>query len=142
MTKTHALNLAKFSFSYRLLKELIMRLDGVKGGVPREWHSFVAAGIIGYFVFGEDNPVNAQINMYLLSRIMIGIVKLLLKKEVLPKPNFHFYPLYAAFCWAASLWLFEHHTDVLQGSLVKSMTYLHKDIDYWSDFKTFLIKNK
>ncbi|KIH51164.1 hypothetical protein ANCDUO_18752, partial [Ancylostoma duodenale] len=59
LTKTHAMNLAKFSFCFRLLKELIMRIDGTKD-YPREWQSFVAAAIVGYFVFGDSNSVNMQ----------------------------------------------------------------------------------
>ncbi|RCN26379.1 hypothetical protein ANCCAN_27895 [Ancylostoma caninum] len=83
-----------------------------------------------------------QINMYLLSRITIGFAKLLVKKEIVPMPNFTVFPVFAAFCWGVVLWLFEHHTDVLQGALVKSMTYLYKESNYWTDFRTFMIQNK
>ncbi|KAK6751799.1 hypothetical protein RB195_003303 [Necator americanus] len=141
LTRIHAMNLAKFAFSFRLVKEFLMRIDGTKGH-PREWQSFVAGAIVGYFVFGDDNSVNMQVNMYLLSRITIGLAKLLVKKEVIPQPKFKVFPVYAAFCWGVVLWLFEHYTDVLQGSLISSMTYLYKDSNYWTDFKTFMIRNK
>ncbi|KHJ85957.1 hypothetical protein OESDEN_14306 [Oesophagostomum dentatum] len=60
LTRMHAVSLAKFTCCFRLLKELLMRLDGVEGDIPREWHSLIAAGIVGYFVFGENNQVNSQ----------------------------------------------------------------------------------
>ncbi|VDP11018.1 unnamed protein product [Heligmosomoides polygyrus] len=83
LTKTHAVNLAKFVFSYKLCQGILQRL--------------------------EDFPV---------------------------------FPLFAAAVWGIVLWLFEHHTNVLQGSLVKSMTYLYKDSNYWTDIRNFLLRNK
>ncbi|PIO56518.1 hypothetical protein TELCIR_22082, partial [Teladorsagia circumcincta] len=52
----------------------------------QEWHSFVAAFVMGYFVFGDNNAVNMQINLYLLSRITVGLAKLAVDNEVIPQP--------------------------------------------------------
>ena len=30
-------------------------------GIEKEWHSFMAALIMGYYVFGENNAVNMQV---------------------------------------------------------------------------------
>ncbi|VDP14177.1 unnamed protein product [Heligmosomoides polygyrus] len=138
LTKTHAMNLAKFVFSYKLCQGILQRLEGHR----QEWHSFVAAFVMGYFVFGHNNAVNMQINLYLLSRITVGLAKLAVDNEVIPQPNFPVFPLFAAAVWGIVLWLFEHHTNVLQGSLVKSMTYLYKDSNYWTDIRNFLLRNK
>ncbi|VDL78743.1 unnamed protein product [Nippostrongylus brasiliensis] len=138
LTRMHATNLAKFVFSYKFLQGLLQKLEGR----PQEWHSFAAAMVMGYFVFGDNNAVNMQINLYLLSRIVVGMAKLAVENDVVPQPNFPVFPAFAAIVWGVVLWLFEHHRHVLQGSLVKSMTYLYKDSNHWTNIKNFLLKNK
>ncbi|WKY07361.1 hypothetical protein Q1695_007085 [Nippostrongylus brasiliensis] len=138
LTRMHATNLAKFVFSYKFLQGLLQKLEGR----PQEWHSFAAAMVMGYFVFGDNNAVNMQINLYLLSRIVVGMAKLAVENDVVPQPNFPVFPAFAAIVWGIVLWLFEHHRHVLQGSLVKSMTYLYKDSNHWTNIKNFLLKNK
>lgn len=63
LTRMHATNLAKFVFSYKLLTGIMEKVQHSRS----QWHSFVAAFAVGYFVFGENNGVNMQINLYLLS---------------------------------------------------------------------------
>uniref|UniRef100_A0A1I7XK20 Peroxisomal membrane protein 4 n=1 Tax=Heterorhabditis bacteriophora TaxID=37862 RepID=A0A1I7XK20_HETBA len=138
LTKTHALNLAKFVFSYKLILGLLEKFQGRK----KEWHSFTAAFIMGYFVFGDNNAVNTQINLYLLSRVTLGLVKLAVENKIMPQPAFPVFPWFAAMLWGLVLWMFEHHSGVLHGSLVKSMTYLYKDSDVWTNIRNFIIKNK
>ncbi|CAI5448036.1 unnamed protein product [Caenorhabditis angaria] len=138
LTKTHAVNLAKFVFSYKLLHGFLAKLEGRQ----KEWHSFAAAFIMGYFVFGENNAVNMQINLYLLSRIVVGLAKLAANREIIPQPNFPVFPWFGAVVWGVVLWLFEHHSSVLQGSLQKSMTYLYHDSNIWKDIRTFILQNK
>lgn len=58
LTKTHALNLGKFVFSYKFLQGALSEIDGKK----KEWHSFAAALVMGYYVFGENNAVNMQVS--------------------------------------------------------------------------------
>ncbi|XGW26766.1 hypothetical protein V3C99_007394 [Haemonchus contortus] len=138
LTRIHAMNLAKFTFSYKLITAALQKMQGR----AQEWHAFAAAFIMGYFVFGEDNSVNMQINLYLLSRITVGLAKLAADNDVVPRPNFPVFPLFGALVWGIVLWLFEHHTNVLQGALVKSMTYLYKDSNHWTDIRNFLLSNK
>ena len=57
-TKQHALNLAKFVTAYKTLL-LIQRKSN--GGKERNYDTFVAGLLGGYFVFGDRNPVNEQV---------------------------------------------------------------------------------
>ncbi|VDM47256.1 unnamed protein product [Toxocara canis] len=57
LTRIHATNLASFVFTYKLLTGLMQRMRGSRS----EWHSFLAAFIVGYFVFGDNNGVNMQV---------------------------------------------------------------------------------
>jgi hypothetical protein len=49
--------------------------------MPARWRAesglnhLIAGAIGGFIMFGEDNPVNSQINMYILSRISWGLVR-------------------------------------------------------------------
>ncbi|KAJ1372139.1 hypothetical protein KIN20_034216 [Parelaphostrongylus tenuis] len=138
LTLIHATNLAKFAFSYKLFHGFLRRAEGK----TYQWHSFISAFIVGYFVFGDDNAVNLQIALYLLSRILVSLAKLAVHYDIIPQPKYRVFPLFAALVWGLVLWLFEHHTDVLQGSLVKSMTYIYKDSNYWTDIRNFLFQNK
>lgn len=58
-TYTHSRNLAYFVFTYKGLMALQSRLQGKK--VP--FHSFFAACIGGWLVFGDNNPVNSQVSV-------------------------------------------------------------------------------
>jgi peroxisomal membrane protein 4 len=60
MTKTHAFNLGRFVFGYKLLCALLRRMDGHKS----EWHSFISAFCVGYLVFGKENGVNTQVDTF------------------------------------------------------------------------------
>lgn len=117
MTRTHAFNLSRFVFGYKLLCALLGRIDGQKS----QWHSFISAFFVGSLVFGEDNGVNTQINLYLLSRIIYGLVKLGAEKKFIPQPSrvlkllpihqllldFPVFPWFAAAVWGTVLWMFE-----------------------------------
>ncbi|NXD17612.1 PXMP4 protein, partial [Nothocercus nigrocapillus] len=59
-TFTHSRNLAYFVFTYKGLMALQSRLLGKK--IPL--HSFFAAFIGGWLVFGENNPINSQVNVF------------------------------------------------------------------------------
>lgn len=56
-TSTHAKNLATFVFIYKSLMAALKQMSGrVMSG-----HAFIAALIGGYYVFGDNNPVNTQV---------------------------------------------------------------------------------
>ena len=56
-TFTHSTNLAKFVFTYKTLCALFAEIETK----PKQYHSFVAAFIGGYLVFGKYNKVNEQV---------------------------------------------------------------------------------
>ncbi|XP_016344735.1 peroxisomal membrane protein 4 [Sinocyclocheilus anshuiensis] len=137
-TYTHSRNLACFVFTYKGLQALQQRLQGR----PLQSHSFLAACVGGWLVFGENNNINSQINMYLLSRILFALSRLAVEKGFIPQPKKDPFPLFAALVWGIVLWLFEYHPHTLQPSLQSSMNYLYHDSNTWHDISDFLIYNK
>ncbi|KAM3839609.1 peroxisomal membrane protein 4 [Vipera latastei] len=137
-TYFHSRNLAYFVFTYKGLMAMQSQMQGTK--VP--FQSFLAAFIGGWLVFGENNNINSQINMYLLSRILFGLSRLAVEKGYIPQPKQDPFPLFAALVWGIVLWLFEYHRHTLQPSLQSSMTYLYDDSNVWHDISDFLIYNK
>eukprot|EP00731_Ephydatia_muelleri_P012624 Em0006g1518a len=119
-TLQHSKNLAFFVAMYRSLMWLCLT---------------------GYVVFGENNPVNMQVNLYLLSRITAGFARVLVKKRYIPEPQFKVFPWFAAFVWAMVLCLFEYHPETLQSSLQNSMNYLYRDSTIWSNLWDFFVYN-
>ncbi|XP_070796045.1 peroxisomal membrane protein 4 isoform X2 [Pituophis catenifer annectens] len=137
-TYTHSKNLAYFVFTYKGLMAMQSRMQGKK--VP--FQPFLAAFIGGWLVFGENNNINSQVNMYLLSRILFGLSRLAVEKGYIPQPKQDPFPLFAAMVWGIVLWLFEYHRHTLQPSLQSSMTYLYDDSNVWHDVSDFLVHNK
>ncbi|KAI5628439.1 peroxisomal membrane protein 4 [Silurus asotus] len=137
-TYTHSRNLAYFVFSYKGLLALQKYIQGKS----LQSHSFLAACLGGWLVFGDNNNINSQINMYLLSRILFALSRLAVEKGYIPKPKRDPFPLFAMLVWGIVLWLFEYHPHTLQPSLQSSMTYLYHDSNTWHDFSDFLIYNK
>ncbi|XP_003384961.2 PREDICTED: peroxisomal membrane protein 4-like [Amphimedon queenslandica] len=133
-TAQHAKNLAFFALVYKSISLLLNKLRGSTHPV----HNFIGGLMGGYLVFGTNNKVNMQINLYLLSRVTIGLARLAVKKQLIPEPQFNTFPLFAAIVWGLALTLFEYHTDVLQPSLQNSMTYLYRDSTVWSNIADFL----
>ena len=80
--------------------------------------------------------------MYLLSRILFGLVRVGQVKSIIPTLKFDAFPWFAAIVWAIVLWLFEYYQYSLQPSLQSSMTYLYHDSNKWDSFRNFLIYNK
>lgn len=60
-TFTHSKNLASFVFIYKSVTSLLDKVQGNK----YQFHSFVAAFIGGYIVFGKYNKINEQVNIVL-----------------------------------------------------------------------------
>ncbi|XP_056122036.1 peroxisomal membrane protein 4 [Rhinichthys klamathensis goyatoka] len=137
-TFTHSRNLACFVFTYKGLQALQQHVQGK----PLQSHSFLAACLGGWLVFGENNNINSQINMYLLSRILFALSRLAVEKGLIPQPKKDPFPLFATLVWGVVLWLFEYHPHTLQPSLQSSMNYLYHDSNTWHDISDFLIYNK
>ncbi|XP_051931248.1 peroxisomal membrane protein 4 [Hippocampus zosterae] len=137
-TYTHSRNLACFVFTYKGLQALQEKLQGRS----LQSHSFLAACVGGWLVFGDNNNINSQINMYLLSRILFALSRLAVEKGVVPQPKRDLFPLFATLVWGLVLWLFEYHPHTLQPSLQSSMNYLYHDSNVWHDISDFLVYNK
>lgn len=142
-TFLHARGLAFLNLTYKSICLLLERLTSEAKRRPE--HVLLAGGIAGYIVFGKYNKINEQVNLYLLSRVIYGVSKLLVKKGLLPDPDkhsFHPFPWFAAFVWASVLLLFEYERDTLQSSLQSSMTYIFDDSKTWTNLTDFFFYNK
>ena len=101
---------------------------------------FLVVHCVCVCVHARANTV--QINLYLLSRILYALVKLMVKRGYTPQPDGPVFPWFAAVVWGIVLWLFEHEADTLQPSLKSSMTYLYHDSNTWNTLRNFLWHNK
>ncbi|XP_005096719.1 peroxisomal membrane protein 4 [Aplysia californica] len=137
-TYTHSRNLAIFVFAYKGLTSTLSWGESKS----HQLHAFLSAFCAGFVIFGKYNKVNEQMNLYLLSRVVYGVAKLLVSKGIVPQPKADLFPWFAAILWGATLWLFEYEKSCLQPSLVSSMTYIYKDSDKWTSLRDFLIYNK
>ncbi|XP_051985855.1 peroxisomal membrane protein 4 [Xyrauchen texanus] len=137
-TYTHSRNLACFVFTYKGLQAIQKHVQGK----PLQAHSFLAACFGGWLVFGENNNINSQINMYLLSRILFALSRLAVEKGFISQPKRDPFPLFATLVWGIVLWLFEYYPHTLQPSLQSSMNYLYHDSNTWHDITDFLVYNK
>lgn len=87
------------------------------------------------------NVCSLQVNLYLLSRIVLGLVKVAVKKGIIPEPRFPVFPLFAGLMWGIVLCLFEYQQETLQQSLQNSMTYIYHDSLTWNNVWDFLVYN-
>ncbi len=85
--------------------------------------------------------ITLQVNLYLLSRIVLGSIKVAVNKGYLPNPSFPVFPLFAGLMWGLVLCLFEYQKETLQQSLQNSMTYIYHDSLVWSNIWDFLAYN-
>eukprot|EP00288_Rhodomonas_lens_P008773 CAMPEP_0177738862 /NCGR_PEP_ID=MMETSP0484_2-20121128/26690_1 /TAXON_ID=354590 /ORGANISM="Rhodomonas lens, Strain RHODO" /LENGTH=176 /DNA_ID=CAMNT_0019252829 /DNA_START=93 /DNA_END=620 /DNA_ORIENTATION=+ len=138
MSFAHARNLGAFVLIYKGILGALRVLQLSAGGpinTTAGWHALVAGWIGGYIVWAHHNGVNEQIMLYLLSRILVALFKVLAAKGVAPFSKVNFkqtYPFLAAGVWAIVMWLFETHPKTLQPSLEASMKYLYHDSNAWT----------
>jgi peroxisomal membrane protein 4 len=124
---THARNLATFVGLYKSCMYLLQRLNQGKQGY---YDSFWAGLFGGYAVFGrgKQSSVNQQICIYVFARVVLGLAKLSVAKNVVPsfdgRTQTAAWPIFASFSWALVMLLFKHHPETLQPSLRSSMQYL------------------
>jgi peroxisomal membrane protein 4 len=119
-TYTHSKNLGLFVLIYKtitcLLRHFRLKDDA--------WNAIIGGAVGGSLVFGTNTPINAQINMYVMSRVIFGLVNLATEMKILPTFS-SAYTLYSAAIWALVMVLFERRPAVLQRSLTTSMEYLY-----------------
>jgi len=132
-TYQHSRNLACYVTLYKLVCCILRHVRGVESPL----NHLIGGAIGGAIMFGANNPVNSQINMYVMSRVIMGGVKALSANGYLPAAESvpHAYTLYASLTWALVMYLFEYHERHLQKSLSSSMTYLYHDSNTWPSTK-------
>lgn len=139
-TYQHARNLGQFAVVYKLLNFALNARNKSKD----PWKIFMSASVAGYLVFGTNNSINSQVNMYLLSRVLFGLCRLAAERGYLPsadakKNGRDPFPLFAALVWGFVLTLFEYNRHTLQPSLQSSMTYIYDDSKSWTTLRDFFI---
>jgi len=148
-TKTHALNLAKFVSLY---KTLMLLQKKANGGKERSIDTFAAGLIGGYVVFGERSAINEQIVLYVCSRVVASFIPRATSPYAMSStassavrpipPDSKYFSVFAAVCWGAVMWLYQHKGETIQPGMFNSMTYLYRDSDHWNSLKTLLWHNK
>ncbi|KAL5534586.1 hypothetical protein ACEPAG_1049 [Sanghuangporus baumii] len=151
MTKDHAFNLAKFILLYKIMMIAQRRLNG---GKSRSFDTFFAGVVGGYVVFGDRTPINEQIVLYVVSRVVASFLSRdrtdpICKAPPAPgmparplHPNARQFTMFAALAWGAVMWLFENSGERIQPGMWSSMMYLYKDSDKWDGLRTLLWHNK
>lgn len=123
--KEHGINLGSFVLVYKILRCQLQNKLGMTVGAS----SFIAGGVGGALVWGRSRtPINYQVVLYLLSRIVTGMVHHQVHKGRLPDRE-GFRPM-AALVWAIVMYLFTVDPKSLQGSLRSSMEFLYNDEEY------------
>nr|XP_054500663.1 peroxisomal membrane protein 4 isoform X8 [Agelaius phoeniceus] len=111
-TYAHSRNLAYFVFTYKGLLAAQSRLQGKK--IP--FHSFLAACIGGWLVFGDNNPINSQLGVCGRAEMIPGCWK---------EPS-----VQSELCWSHQNPVQIPHQEELLGSSNSFSLHQHKG-DLW-----------
>ena len=85
-----------------------------------------AGGIGGAIIWGQRTSVNHQINLYVFSRIFMGLIRSGVERGYFNGKLWKkWYILFAAITWAIVMYLFEFEEHNLSRSLAASMRYLY-----------------
>lgn len=146
---------AMFAFLYKAMSRILRRVHGGNSNV-----CYAIAGFVGgYVIWGKNNAVNSQINMYfetiffsktfgqicpfnapryLLSRILFGLAKEIGDAGWAPV-NDQVFPIFAGFIWMFVMTMFEMKKTRanLQPSLVSSMDYIYHESNNFKSFSDF-----
>jgi peroxisomal membrane protein 4 len=85
---------------------------------------FVGGGIM----FGRNDPVTSQINMYIMSRVIFGLCRTAANAKLVTYQPWMF-TLFGAAAWGLVMYLYYHQDKVLQGSMIASMNFIYGDTD-------------
>jgi len=104
-TYNHSKNLGVYVAVFKIVR-LLMRLLRAK----EDHFNTVVGGLVGgALVFGHNDPINSQINMYVMSRVIFGFGRTLLRHNVCS-----YYPqiftAFAGIVWSAVMYL--HYYEV------------------------------
>lgn len=138
-TRQHAQNLGCFVATYKIIRCILKRTNSGKEG-PLD--PFLSGLLAGYMVFRENNNINQQITLYIFSRVVLGMFRVLVNtgydnnESILadfasPQTKALTWPLFASGCWATVMYLHERHHHVLPLSMANSMSYLYQQSNQW-----------
>lgn len=132
LTVEHSIRLGVFVGVYKTVEIVLRRLEGRKAPI----HTFVA-GLVGALAINldADSPVNQQITLYIISRVIFGGAKTLQKKDVLP--NFNIFRVMSVVSWAFVMYIYARNKVSLQASMRQSMDFLYVQSDKfsgWTDY--------
>jgi len=134
--RIHAMNLAKTAFTVKLVIGLLAKLQGA--ALP--WHTAAAGAIAGGLFWSENNPVNVQVLLYLLSRVLSALAFVYMEKNQVKAPS-NAFRIYAATIWAAIIFLFYNYPQTLQTSLASSMNYIYLESSKYDSLRNLLLVN-
>eukprot|EP00667_Euglena_gracilis_P017680 EG_transcript_18667 len=136
-TKSHAVRLGTH---VAIVKATLVLLSVLQGG-PTPRQALVGGFIGGWIVWGDESPLAEQVNLYLMSRVLLGLVRLLQKQAGHSTPP-HSFRLFAAIVWALSAGLFFTDASLYPSGLSLSMEYLYRDSERWTSLRTLLWHNR
>ena len=134
LTLEHASRIAVFVGVYKTTLILLQRIRGEKHPL----FSFVAGAVGGLVINidGEASNVNQQISFYILSRMIIGMFRMLQDKGLLPEFNVN--RTLSILGWGTVMTLFANDKSTLQPSLQQSMELLYEESDKVKDWTELL----
>lgn len=136
-TLEHGRRLGLFVMIFKSLVCVLNRVRKVNSPV----HHFISGTVASYFIWSEESSISTQISLYLLSRVIIGSIRVLYMKlgisnKILEKYSISVINLVA---WASSMFLFNYDKKVLQSSMAWSMNSLYVDSDKWNGWKVCVL---
>jgi len=93
-------------------------------------NTLVGGALGGAIIWGQDTPITSQINMYIMSRVTMAIVRVCIRLGYVAAYKYAF-TLYASVFWALVMYLYHYQDGTLQRSLISSMTYIYTDSNRW-----------
>lgn len=172
MALVHARNLALYAAVYKAALSILLMVSpngrraasarspstsgnsGANGQVQQHrdcctsvapWQPLVAGGLGGYLVWGRYSGVNYQVTLYVLSRVVISLLRLCAKRGLEPFRRVNFqrmYPYGTAAVWASVMYLWECHPELVQPSMRKSMDFIYRDGDRWRGVRENLLPSR
>ena len=131
-TYTHAKNVGIFVFIYKAVNYLLELVASKK----YSWFPLIGGFLAGYVAFHSDTPINRQITLYALSRVIFAMLK---KMQISLRlaPFSDWFPFISAVAWGSMLFLFESERVLLPSSLRKVFDYIYKESERWDTWKDF-----
>ncbi len=125
----HGIRISVFVGVYKTICILLKRFQGASN----PFHSLIA-GALGAFIMNIDgeSAIGQQVTFYVLSRSIMGGVKVLQDKGILPPFNANRF--LSVIGWGLVMTLFFDDKTTLQPSLQQSMTYLYDESEQVTDW--------